>query len=161
LHDANCRALPSTASAARRRRPGKKVGMICRLRQLRALAPGQLQMICCQGRDEPTAFGTPTMQETSSTRTPTSETTQAPGPAPAGSNRSALLIVFLVVFIDLLGFGIVLPVLPVIGDEYVGAILPGGRQNPLSGAIDGALMAAFSLMQFLFAPIWGRVSDRV
>jgi MFS family permease len=107
------------------------------------------------------------MQDTSPTRTTTHETTEAPGTTPARSNRSALLIVFLVVFIDLLGFGIVLPVLPVIGDEYVGAILDGGRsneqdgKNPLSGAIDGALMAMFSLMQFIFAPIWGRVSDRV
>jgi DHA1 family tetracycline resistance protein-like MFS transporter len=82
-------------------------------------------------------------------------------PAPATSNRSALLIVFLVVFIDLLGFGIVLPVLPRIGDDYVGAIIPGGSKNWLSGAVLGLLMASFSLMQFVFAPIWGRVSDRV
>jgi MFS family permease len=101
------------------------------------------------------------MQDTSASRTTASETTETPERTPAPSNRSALLIVFLVVFIDLLGFGIVLPVLPVIGDDYVDAIVPGGRKNPASGAIDGALMAAFSLMQFLFAPIWGRISDRV
>src|SRR5919204_3279507 len=83
-------------------------------------------------------------------------------PAPAaGSPRSALLIVFLVVFIDLLGFGIVLPLLPVIGDMYVNSLIPGGKEAKLGGAILGLLMSSFSAMQFVFAPIWGGVSDRV
>jgi MFS family permease len=82
--------------------------------------------------------------------------------APAASNRSALLIVFLVVFIDLLGFGIVLPMLPRIAEEYAEAILPPtAGQKSLSGLIIGLLMSSFSLMQFIFAPIWGRLSDRV
>ena len=45
-------------------------------------------------------------------------------PAPAKSNKFALLMVFLVVFIDLLGFGIVLPLLPIYGDQYVARVLP-------------------------------------
>src|SRR5205809_5220588 len=81
-------------------------------------------------------------------------------PAPT-SSRNAQLIVFLVVFIDLLGFGIVLPLLPLYGDTYVAAIIPGGKENRLGGAIVGVLMASFSLMQFVFAPIWGRISDRI
>jgi MFS family permease len=81
--------------------------------------------------------------------------------APAASNRSALLIVFVVVFIDLLGFGIVLPLLPRFGETYVEALIPGGRANRLGGAILGLLMSSFSLMQFVFAPVWGRISDRV
>src|SRR5437588_7152962 len=82
--------------------------------------------------------------------------------APAASNRSALLIVFLVVFIDLLGFGIVLPMLPRIAEQYAETILPtGASQKGLSGLIIGLLMSSFSLMQFVFAPIWGRISDRV
>jgi MFS family permease len=82
--------------------------------------------------------------------------------APAASNRSALLIVFLVVFIDLLGFGIVLPMLPVIGDSYVEQLFPGGREsNPVAGLVDGLLMSSFSLMQFLGSPVWGRISDRI
>jgi MFS family permease len=72
-----------------------------------------------------------------------------------------LLIVFLVVFIDLLGFGIVLPQLPRYGDQYVETLFPGGRENATGGAILGLLMASFSAMQFLFAPVWGRVSDHV
>src|SRR5580658_5560525 len=100
------------------------------------------------------------MQDTSP-KPATTEGFEAPGPAPAPSNRSALLIVFLVVFIDLLGFGIVLPLLPVIGDDYVTKLVGGGTENPVVGMIVGLLMASFSLMQFLAAPVWGRVSDRV
>jgi MFS transporter, DHA1 family, tetracycline resistance protein len=85
-------------------------------------------------------------------------TTAVDPPGVATSNRSALLIVFLVVFIDLLGFGIVLPLLPRFADDYI-ASLPDWRA--WSGPLIGILMASFSLMQFVFAPIWGRVSDRV
>ncbi|MBY0233256.1 MAG: MFS transporter [Gemmataceae bacterium] len=72
--------------------------------------------------------------------------------------RSALFVVFLVVVIDLLGFGIVLPLLPLFGREHVGELLPGSHW---AGLVIGALMAVFSLMQFVFAPLWGRASDRV
>jgi MFS family permease len=90
------------------------------------------------------------------------QTAPAPGTEPAApSNRSALLIVFLVVFIDLLGFGIVLPLLPLYGETYVDALIPGGKGNRVGGSILGLLMASFSAMQFLFAPVWGRFSDRV
>ena len=87
-----------------------------------------------------------------------------PGPAPVSSDRShrsALFIVFLVVFIDLLGFGIVLPLLPRYGDDFLQGLIPGGKESALGGAILGALLSSFSLMQFVFAPIWGRVSDRI
>jgi MFS family permease len=80
---------------------------------------------------------------------------------PAPVNRSALMIVFLVVFIDLLGFGIVLPLLPRFAKSYVQPIVGGGEENPMVGLVVGLLMSSFSLMQFLFAPFWGRISDRV
>src|SRR5262245_23346380 len=80
---------------------------------------------------------------------------------PPAAPRSALFIVFLVVFIDLLGFGIVLPLLPRFGDEYIAQIIPGGKDARAGGAVLGLLMASFSLMQFVFAPLWGRLSDRV
>ena len=84
------------------------------------------------------------------------------------SAKSALFIVFLVVVIDLLGFGIVLPLLPRYGELYVGSWLGAPATAEAAhqhdwrvGAIVGALLSIFSLMQFLFMPIWGRVSDRV
>jgi len=59
-------------------------------------------------------------------------------------------IVFLTVAIDLLGFGIVLPLLPRYARYYL------AEDWELA-----TLMAVFSAMQFVFAPIWGRVSDRI
>src|SRR5262245_51072001 len=64
--------------------------------------------------------------------------------------KPSLLVIFLTVFIDLIGFGIVLPLLPIYSRDF-GA----------SGWVIGAIMAAFSTMQFLFAPAWGRLSDRI
>jgi MFS family permease len=85
----------------------------------------------------------------------------SPAPNPTRGTRSALLIVFLVVFIDLLGFGIVLPVLPLYADEILEPLYPGPEQAPWRGVLLGLLMASFSAAQFIFAPIWGRISDRV
>jgi MFS family permease len=70
-----------------------------------------------------------------------------------------MLVVFLVVFVDLLGFGIVLPLLPLFGKSYVAPLFPEG--SPLVGAVVGLLMASFSAMQFVFLPVWGRISDRI
>jgi MFS family permease len=67
-------------------------------------------------------------------------------------SRGSLLVIFLTVFIDLLGFGIVLPLLPIYADIF-------GQDE--SGIVIGLLMASFSVMQFVFAPIWGTVSDRI
>jgi multidrug resistance protein len=61
-----------------------------------------------------------------------------------------LIIVFVTVFIDLLGFGIIIPLLPFYAQTF-GA----------TAFTIGLLATSFSLMQFIFAPIWGRVSDRV
>lgn len=64
--------------------------------------------------------------------------------------RSPMFIVFLTVFIDLLGFGIMIPLAPYFAKDF-GA----------DGLTFGFLMAVFSLMQFFFSPVWGRLSDRV
>ncbi len=61
-----------------------------------------------------------------------------------------LLIIFFTVFLDLLGFGIIIPILPYFAERF-GA----------SPAVITLLMASYSLMQFLFAPVWGRLSDRI
>ncbi|MBI3991994.1 MAG: MFS transporter [Candidatus Lambdaproteobacteria bacterium] len=62
----------------------------------------------------------------------------------------ALRIVFLIVLMDLAGFGLILPILPL----YVNAL--GG--SPL---FIGALLSSYSLAQFAFNPVWGRLSDRL
>ena len=66
--------------------------------------------------------------------------------------KGSLLVIFLTVFIDLLGFGIVIPLLPIYADDMA---------LDESGWLLGALMASFSVMQFFCAPLWGRLSDRV
>jgi len=68
----------------------------------------------------------------------------------AGTRRSPLLFIFLTVFIDLLGFGIVIPLLPTYS-KWFGA-------DALTLAL---LQSSFSAMQFFFAPMWGRLSDRI
>ncbi len=80
-----------------------------------------------------------------------------PPDAPTGTTpRKAMLIVFFVVFIDLLGFAIVLPLLPLYGERYVKPLFEDAQDPQAGGAIVGLLMASFSAMQF-----WGRTSDRV
>lgn len=66
------------------------------------------------------------------------------------AGRSPLAVIFLTVFIDLIGFGIVIPVLPLYA-EHFGA-------TPLQ---IGCLLAIYSVMQALCAPLLGRISDRV
>jgi MFS family permease len=63
---------------------------------------------------------------------------------------SRLTIIFLTIFVDLIGFGIVLPLLPFYAQEF-GA-------SPL---VIGLIVAAHPAMQFVFGPMWGRLSDRV
>lgn len=68
------------------------------------------------------------------------------------ASKGSLLVIFLTVFIDLLGFGMVLPLLPLYAEKF--GVAEHGWQL-------GLLMAIFSMMQFFFSPLWGRVSDRV
>jgi len=64
--------------------------------------------------------------------------------------KSAFWIIFFVVFIDLVGFGIVFPLLPLYA-----------RQFQLTGFQIGAILGIYSLMQFIFAPVLGKISDKV
>ena len=63
---------------------------------------------------------------------------------------SPLVIIFVTVFIDLLGFGIIIPLLPFYAESFGASALQ-----------IGLLGTSFSLMQFLFSPVWGRWSDKV
>lgn len=65
--------------------------------------------------------------------------------------RSPLVVIFTTVFIDLVGFGIVIPVLPFYAE--------GSRFNATPRTV-GFLFASYSVMQLIFAPILGRLSDK-
>jgi len=64
-------------------------------------------------------------------------------------NRSKLFTVFLIVVIDLMGFGIVLPLLPFYANQF--------SASPVA---IGLLFSVYSLAQLIFSPIWGGLSDR-
>ncbi|SMF61927.1 MFS transporter [Pseudobacteriovorax antillogorgiicola] len=66
------------------------------------------------------------------------------------ANKKVLFIAFLTVFLDLIGFGVIIPIQPFYA-EMIGA----------SPTLVTMLGASYSFMQFLFAPFWGRLSDRV
>ena len=68
----------------------------------------------------------------------------------AAPSRSPLIVLFSVVIIDLIGFGIMIPVLPFYARE-LGA----------SGTTLGLLFTVFAAAQFVCAPAWGRLSDRI
>jgi MFS transporter, DHA1 family, tetracycline resistance protein len=63
--------------------------------------------------------------------------------------KPSVLVIFLTVFIDLIGFGIIVPLIPSYS-EHLGA----------RGYVIGLIFASYSAMQFIFSPIWGRLSDR-
>jgi len=65
--------------------------------------------------------------------------------------RSPLLVIFITVFIDLVGFGIVIPVLPFYAE---------GTKFGATPSQVGLLFASYSVMQFIFAPVLGRLSDK-
>lgn len=63
---------------------------------------------------------------------------------------SPITVIFFTIFIDLIGFGIIIPLMPFYAETFGATAL-----------IVGLLSTSFSLMQFLFAPLWGRLSDRI
>lgn len=67
-----------------------------------------------------------------------------------GSGRPRLGVLFSVIVVDLIGFGIVVPILP-FWSEHFGA----------NGFLLGVLVASHAGMQFLFSPAWGQLSDRI
>ena len=62
--------------------------------------------------------------------------------------KRALITIFFTVFTDLLGFGMIIPLSPILAREF-GA----------DGLQVGLLISLYSFAQFLFAPLWGRLSD--
>jgi len=68
----------------------------------------------------------------------------------ATKNKATLTVIFITIFIDLMGFGILIPILPTFASKQLG----------ISDFGIGSIVAVYSLMQFLFNPIMGRISDR-
>lgn len=66
------------------------------------------------------------------------------------TNKRNVIILFFTMVVVMIGFGIIIPIMPF----YV-------KQFNAGGSAVGGLMATYGLMQFLFAPLWGSVSDRV
>jgi len=64
-------------------------------------------------------------------------------------SSSALGVIFLTVLLDLLGFGLVIPILPLYAEKLHATDFE-----------TGVLLAIYSVMQLFFSPIWGRLSDR-
>lgn len=63
--------------------------------------------------------------------------------------KSPLFVLFITIFLDMLGFGIIIPILPIFTKEL--------------GAADyqiGLIAMIYPIMNFLFAPLWGTLSDR-
>ena len=64
--------------------------------------------------------------------------------------KSGLSLIFLAVFIDLLGFGILIPILPAFAEKILG----------MDETAIGIVIAVYSLVQFFFNPILGKISDK-
>jgi MFS family permease len=100
--------------------------------------------------------------------------TNEPAPRARSEQRSVLGIVFLTVFLDMVGFSVIFPLFPAMLDWYVereGEASLAGRLVAWLGSLvenrfavvalfGGILGALYSLLQFLAAPLWGRLSDR-
>ena len=70
--------------------------------------------------------------------------------SPAKAAKSPLLVIFTTVFLDLVGFGIIIPLVGIYGRHYGASFF----ELAVLGSI-------YSFMQFFFSPIWGRLSDQV
>ena len=67
---------------------------------------------------------------------------------------AALVFIFITVVLDVLALGIVIPVLPKLVESFVGG------DTARAAAVFGVFGTAWALMQFIFAPILGALSDR-
>jgi len=74
--------------------------------------------------------------------------------APVPISRHAVTFVLITVFLDMVGFGLIMPVLPALIED-VGAV---GIDQ--AAVIGGWMFAGFSLAQFVFAPLMGNLADR-
>ena len=100
----------------------------------------------------------------------------ASAPPTPEAPRSVLGLVFLTVFLDIVGFSIIFPLFPDLLDHYLalsgegsflhGLIdrlreLAGGDENAVETLFGGLLGSIYGLLQFVFATVWGGLSDRI
>jgi DHA1 family tetracycline resistance protein-like MFS transporter len=76
------------------------------------------------------------------------------GKAPDGPRRAAVVFIFITVLIDVLAIGLIIPVLPRLVEQFMGG------DTARAAGVYGAFGTAWALMQFLFSPILGSLSDR-
>src|SRR5262249_23641610 len=81
---------------------------------------------------------------------------EASGALPEGSppGRAVFAFIFITVLLDMLALGIIIPVLPTLVVGFMGGDTAGGAE------VLGLFGTAWALMQFLFSPVLGALSDR-
>ena len=94
----------------------------------------------------------------------------------ASAQRRTLGLIFLTVFMDIVGFSIIIPLFPHLLDHYIREGSAGTLIGSLNSAAEwmggdtvfkktvlfgGLLSTLYSLLQFVFSPIWGALSDRL
>jgi DHA1 family multidrug resistance protein-like MFS transporter len=91
-----------------------------------------------------------------------------PEPAPVPYSKGSpeyhqmhtqLGLLAIAVIINVLGFSVVIPLVPYYIKAALGSEI--SALDPRIGLIAGWLTAVYALMQFFFAPIWGRLSDKI
>lgn len=75
-------------------------------------------------------------------------------PAPAGPRKAAVVFIFLTLVLDVLALGVIIPVLPTLVASFLGGDIPRAAD------VTGNFGTVWALMQFLFSPLLGVVSDR-
>lgn len=76
------------------------------------------------------------------------------------NSQTTVLAIFLTVLVDMIGVGIVIPVIPALFLDLEGGFFPTGTSKDTIKMLYGALIACFPIMQFFGAPILGALSDR-
>lgn len=92
-----------------------------------------------------------------SPETPAGEASEPGGADPGGGKaprRAAMIFIFITLFVDILGIGLVIPVLPELVRGFVGG------ETSQAGRFYGLLVSVYALMQFFFSPLLGALSDR-
>lgn len=106
----------------------------------------------------------------------TTEASANPTSEPKKSSPHAVLgVIFLTVFLDIVGFSILFPIFPELLDHYLGlegadsligklhtklGELAGGDSNAVSTLFGGILGSVYGLLQFFFSTVWGSMSDK-